>query len=276
MDKKKIRAVVLIPITAVLVFPFIMILSNSFMSEEEMLMTYYADKELPNLVLIPQNVSFDQYLKILVKETKYLSYFWNSVIITSVILTGQVIIASMAAFGFRVYVFKGREKLFFLYVIVMMMPFQVTLVPNYIISSKLGLLNNWGALILPGIFSAFGVFLLRQFMSTIPRSYIESARLEGVNDFMIYIHICLPLLKPGIAALMLLAGVDNWNMVEQPLIFLTDSRLYPLSLILGRINLQEVGIGFAASSIYMIPFLLLFLHMEQSLVTGITSTGVKG
>ncbi|MCP4163387.1 MAG: carbohydrate ABC transporter permease [Deltaproteobacteria bacterium] len=276
MDKKKLRALFLLPIILILIFPIVMVLSNSFMSQVEMEKTYYSGKELPRLVLVPKKVSLDQYIKVLIKETKYLNYFWNSIFITVFILIGQVIIASMAAFAFSIYTFKGKEYLFFVYIMVMMMPFQVTLVPNYIISGKIGLLGNWSSMILPGIFSAFGVFLLRQFMSSIPKSYIEAARQEGVNDFYIYTHIVLPLSKSGIAALILLAGVDSWNMVEQPLIFLHDANLYPLSLILSRINLQEAGIGFAASFIFMIPFLLLFLHKEESLISGITNSGVKG
>jgi len=274
--KQKGRAMILLPVVLVLIFPILMIITNSFMSEKEMQRTYYSRNILPVLVLIPQEVSLDQYKTILIRETKYLTFFWNSFFITTTILAGQVMVSSMAAFGFTVYRFRGREKIFFIYIVVMMMPFLVTLVPNYIIAGKLALLNNWSSLILPGVFSPFGVFLLRQFMISIPGSYMESARLEGVNDYQIYLHIILPLLKPGIAALVLLAGVDNWNMVEQPLVFLSDISLYPLSLILGRINMEEAGIGFAASFIYMIPFLLLFLHKEQSLVTGIAHTGVKG
>ncbi len=276
MDKKKLRALLLLPVILILIFPIVMVLSNSFMSQGEMEKTYYSEKELPRLVMVPEKVSLDQYIKVLIKETKYLNYFWNSIFITAFILIGQVIIASMAAFAFSIYTFKGKEHLFFVYIIVMMMPFQVTLVPNYIISGNLGLLGNWSSLILPGIFSAFGVFLLRQFMASIPKSYIEAARQEGVNDFKIYTYIVLPLSKSGIAALILLAGVDNWNMVEQPLIFLSDIGLYPLSLVLSRINSQEAGIGFAASFIFMIPFLLLFLHKEDSLISGISNSGVKG
>ena len=275
MNRSKIRALLLLPVVLILIFPIIMLFANSFMTAREIESHYYSAETSPKLVLIPETVSFEQYIRVLIKEPAYLKYFWNSVFITFFILAGQLVVASMAAFGFSVYRFRGRELLFFLYIVVMMMPFIVTLVPNYIIAGKMGILNRWSSVILPGIFSPFGVFLLRQFMKMVPFSYIESARLESCSDPGIYLRIMLPLVKSGLVALIILAGVDSWNMVEQPLIFLSDSSRYPLSMILSRINLNEAGIAFAASSLYMIPFLLLFLHNEKALVAGIAMTGVK-
>ena len=275
MDRSKIRALLLLPFVMVMLFPIIMVFANSLMTPREMETSYYPEKSCPKLVLIPERVSFEQYFRVLIREPAYLGHFWNSVFITLSILAGQLVIGSMAAFGFSVYRFRGREVLFFLYIVVMMMPFIVTLVPNYIIAEKIGIVDHWSSVILPGIFSPFGVFLLRQFMKLVPFSYVESARLEGCSEPGILLRIVLPIIKPGLVALTILAGADSWNMVEQPLIFLSDSSLYPLSIILSRINLNEAGIAFAASALYMIPFLLLFLHNEEALVAGIALTGVK-
>ncbi len=275
MDRTKIRALLLLPVVLIMIFPIIMLFANSFMTTREIESNYYSTETSPKLVLVPETVSFEQYIRVLLKEPAYLKYFRNSIFITFFILAGQLVIASMAAFGFSVYRFRGRELLFFIYIVVMMMPFIVTLVPNYIIAEKTGILDRWISVILPGIFSPFGVFLLRQFMKMVPFSYIESARLEGCSEPVIFLRIMLPLVKPGLVALIILAGIDSWNMVEQPLIFLSDNSLYPLSIILSRINLNEAGIAFAASALYIIPFLLLFLHNEEALVAGIAMTGVK-
>jgi multiple sugar transport system permease protein len=229
-----------------------------------------------SLKLIPDMITLRQLYTVLVKKTQFLYMFWNSVILVVPIVMGQFMIASMAAYAFSKIDFPGREKLFYLYIVVMLMPFQVTLVPNYIIAEKLGLTNNILSIILPGIFSTFGVFLLRQFMVYIPDAYSEAARVEGAGHLKIFSSIILPMSKNGIAALMILVFIDNWNMVEQPLIFLRDSAKQPLSVYLATINMGERGIAFAASVIYMTPMLLVFLYGEEYLVQGIQLSGIKG
>lgn len=276
MNPRKVRFILLLPLLAALIYPVIVVFTNSFMSPMEINRHYLESSELIILRIIPDFVSIKQYLRILITEESYLHYFWNSVFITSSIILGHMLIASMAAFGFTFYKFRFRDEIFFFYIVTMLMPYQVTLVPNYIVIKKLGLMNSWAAIIIPGIFSCFGVFLLRQFMLNVPKSYIESARIEGATDWRIFLQIVVPIVKGGITALVLLVGVDNWNMVEQPLIFLSDTVLYPLSLILSNISLQEASIGFASSLIFMAPFLLFFLNVEKDLITAITNSGVKG
>jgi len=156
------------------------------------------------------------------------------------------------------------------------MPFQVTLVPNYIIADKLGLIGSMFSIILPGIFTTFGVFLLRQFMRNIPDEYSEAARVDGAGHWLIFSKVILPMTKTGVAALIILAFIDNWNMVEQPLIFLQDVNLQPLSTFLANINDGERGIAFAASTVYMLPMLLVFLYGENYLIEGIQLSGLKG
>jgi multiple sugar transport system permease protein len=158
----------------------------------------------------------------------------------------------------------------------MLMPFQVTLVPNYIIADKLGIIGSYLSIILPGIFSAFGVFLLRQFMAYIPNEYCEAARIDGANHFEIYTRVILPMTKTGVAALAILVFMDNWNMVEQPIIFLKEQMKYPLSVYLSKVNRNETGIAFASSTLYMLPMVLVFLYGENYLVEGIQLTGIKG
>lgn len=285
--KKYLLSMMLFAFAVLMLLPVIVSFTNSLMTELEVGTNYdligkmidvnAGEKDgFVNLKLIPDWVSFEQYGKVLVETPTYLNMFWNSVYMVVPIIAGQVLIGSLAAYAFAKLRFKGRDKLFLVYVMVMLMPFQVTLVPNYIIADKLGILNSASAIVLPGIFAAFGVFMLRQFMLSIPYSLIEAAIMDGAGHFMIFYRIMVPLIKPGIAALVVLLFVDYWNMVEQPLIFLDDAYKQPLSLYLSRIQQEARGIGFAASVLYMSPMLLLFLYAESYFIEGVQMSGIKG
>jgi multiple sugar transport system permease protein len=268
--------------------PLVLTVTNSFMSQSEIYLNYSmigsgavtaasnGEAVFANLKLIPDMITLKQYYTVLVKRLQFLYMFWNSVIIVIPIVFGQLLVASMAAYAFAKINFRGREKLFYIYIVVMLMPFQVTLVPNYLIADKLGLTGSILSIVLPGIFSTFGVFLLRQFMTYIPDAYAEAARVEGAGHLIIFSQIALPMTRTGIAALMILVFIDNWNMVEQPLIFLQDISKQPLSIFLANISAGELGIAFAASFIYMVPMLLVFLYGEDFLVEGIQISGIKG
>lgn len=268
------------------VLPLLLTISNSFMSSGEIINNYgtilsgednlqVAANEYTNLKLIPDMVTIKQYYQVLIIQSQYLYMFWNSVFLVVSIMAGQILVASMAAFAFAKIEFRWRDQLFFVYILVMLMPYQVTLVPNYLMADWLHLIDKAGSIIFPGIFSAFGVFLLRQFMVSIPKPYIEAARIDGAGYFSIFWRIVLPMSKNAIAALAILVFMDNWNMVEQPLIFLQSAFKQPLCLFLSQVNLQEMGIAFAAASIYMIPALLVFFCAENYLVEGIQHSGLK-
>ena len=159
----------------------------------------------------------------------------------------------------------------------MLMPYQVTLVPNYIVADKLGLLDTRWSIILPGIFSTFSVYLLTKYMRRIPASVIEAAQLDGANEWKIFTRIAIPLCKGPIMSVAILVFIDYWNMVEQPLIMLSNSYYHPLSVFLSQINSGEIGLAFSVATIYMVPPILLFLYGEEYLIDGISSmTGVKG
>ncbi|MCG7407050.1 carbohydrate ABC transporter permease [Paenibacillus sp. ACRRX] len=274
-------------IAAIMLFPIVITFTNSLMTEGEiehnykligkMINSAAGEKDgFVNLKLVPDWLSIHQYAEVLVHKPMFLQMFWNSVWIVTPIIVGQVLVASLAAYAFAKLRFWGRDKLFVVYLMTMIMPFQVTLVPNYLIVEKLGLMNTTSAIILPGIFSAFGVFMLRQFMLHIPNSYIEAAKMDGAGHLRIFYKIIVPLIQPGIAALIVLLFVDNWNMVEQPLIFLEDSFKQPLSLYLSRVSEGARGIAFAASVLYMAPMVLLFLYAESYFIEGIQLSGIKG
>ncbi|OPA73021.1 sugar ABC transporter permease [Paenibacillus selenitireducens] len=274
-------------IAAMMLFPIVVTFTNSLMTEGEIEHNYHLIGEMintaagekdgfVNLKIFPDWLSFHQYAEVLVHKPMFLQMFWNSVWLVTPIIAGQVLVASLAAYAFAKLRFWGRDKLFVIYLMTMIMPFQVTLVPNYIIVEKLGLMNTTSAIILPGIFSAFGVFMLRQFMLHIPNSYIEAAKMDGAGQLRIFYKIIVPLVQPGIAALIVLLFVDNWNMVEQPLIFLEDAFKQPLSLYLSRINEGARGVAFAASVLFMAPMVLLYLYAESYFVEGIQLSGIKG
>ncbi|MBH5316198.1 carbohydrate ABC transporter permease [Paenibacillus sp. GSMTC-2017] len=277
----------LLLLAAFMIFPIVFTITNSLMSEQEIGANYDligqmiensegGKESFVTLKLIPDWVTFEQYRKVLLETPNYLNMFWNSVFMVVPIILGQIIIGSLAAYAFAKLQFRGRDTMFYVYVVVMLMPFQVTLVPNYIIADKLGLLNTANAIILPGIFAVFGVFMLRQFMLSIPYALVEAAIMDGAGHLVIFYRIILPLIKPGLAALVILLFVDYWNMVEQPLIFLEDDFKMPLSLFLSRIQEEARGIGFAASVFYMSPMLLLFLYAESYFIEGVQLSGIKG
>ena len=268
--------------------PTVLTITNSFMTQSEITANYgqvfqnatdgksYI-KDRISLKFIPDKVSFSQYFTVLLKSPDFLYKFWNSVILVAPIVIAQLMVASVAAYGFTRWRGKIRDTIFFAYVILMLMPYQVTLVPNYLVSDFLGLLNTRWAIILPGAFAPFSVFLLTKSMRRIPASLIESAKLDGAGEWHIFWNICLPQCRSALYSIAILVFIDYWNMVEQPLILLPDASQQPLSVYLSQINAGEIGIAFAAAVIYMVPGLLMFLHGEAYLVEGITYAGsVKG
>ena len=268
--------------------PTVLTITNSFMTQSEITANYgqvfqnATDgksfiKDTINLKFIPDKVSFSQYFTVLLKSPDFLYKFWNSVILVAPIVLAQLMVASVAAYGFTRWRGKVRDTIFFAYVILMLMPYQVTLVPNYLVSDFLGLLNTRWAIILPGAFAPFSVFLLTKSMRRIPVSLIESAKLDGAGEWHIFWNICLPQCRSALYSIAILVFIDYWNMVEQPLILLPDASQQPLSVYLSQINASEIGIAFAAAVVYMVPGLLMFLHGEAYLVEGITYAGsVKG
>lgn len=271
------------------IVPTILTISNSFMTSNEITANYGAMlnnmngtektfiSDKLNLKFIPDKVTFSQYVSVLFKSPEYLLKFWNSVILVVPITVFQLLVALFASYGFARSSGKLKNIIFFSYIILMLMPYQVTLVPNFLVADKFGLLNTRWSIILPGIFSPFSVFLLTKIMRRIPSSYIEAAKLDGASEWQILFHICIPLCKSALFSVALLVFIDYWNMVEQPLIMLKDKEMHPLSIFLSEINTGDIGLAFAVAVIYMVPSLLMFLYGEEYLVEGITySGGIKG
>ena len=287
--KRGIATVIAACFAFLFLLPIILTITNSFMSATELSANYgpvfattstggkvYISEKV-NLKFIPDMVSFSQYITVLFKSPDYLLTFWNSVILVVPIVAFQLMVASLASYGFARYRGRIREIIFFSYIILMLMPYQVTLVPNYLVSDWFGLLDTRWAIWLPGIFSPFAVFMLTKFMRRIPTSVIEAAQIDGAGEMQIFRKICMPLCKGALCSVAILVFIDYWNMVEQPLILLSDSEVHPLSVFLSKINEGEIGLAFAVATIYMVPSLLIFLYGEEYLVDGITyQGGIKG
>lgn len=294
--KKTLLTIIILIFAISFILPTVLTFTNSFMSEQEISSNYgvifemHTDdsddesngsvnyhSELVNLKIVPDMAVGTQYETVLLKSPDYLMKFWNSVFLVVPIMIGQILIALGAAYSFMRFRGRIKEIIFFVYIILMLMPYQVTLVPNYIVADKLGLLDTRWSIILPGIFSTFSVYLLTKYMRRIPASVIEAAQLDGANEWKIFTRIAIPLCKGPIMSVAILVFIDYWNMVEQPLIMLSNSYYHPLSVFLSQINSGEIGLAFSVATIYMVPPILLFLYGEEYLIDGISSmTGVKG
>lgn len=271
------------------VMPTLLTIANSFMTSTEISANYGAmlenmteDKktyisENINLKFIPDKVTFDQYKNVLLKNPDYLLKFWNSIALTVPITVFQMALAILTSYGFSRYPNKFKSIIFFAYIILMIMPYQVTLVPNFLVAEKFNILDTRWAIILPGIFSPFSVFLLSKVMKRIPVSYVEAAKLDGASELQILTKIHMPLCKGAIVSIAMLVFIDYWNMVEQPLVLMKDSAMHPLSVFLSQINTGDIGLAFAVGTVYMVPTILMFLYGEDYLLEGITySGGIKG
>lgn len=264
--KLTLKYIFLILIAAVFLFPVVYMIACSFMPNSQVSsMLDFTNGEYKDLNLIPEMFTFEQYYQVFFRRPEYLIKFWNSVIITFPTVAAQVVVSSLAAFAFAKLKFPGRDKLFFVYIVLLILPLQVTLVPNYIVLENLDLLNNFLSIILPGTFSAFGICLLRQSIKYIPSSSIEAARIDGASYFKIFTKIILPQIKGGLITLTLLCFIDNWNVVEQPLIYFDDTAMYPLSLGLSNLSSSDYGIVFACGVMFMIPALLIYLYGQKDI-----------
>jgi len=284
--KGRIITVVLACVGLLFLLPLIVTLTNSFMAEAEIALNYTSGLTTFDLVdgitekfqqirLIPEQVGFWQYAEVLINQPSFLVLLTNSMKITLPVVLGSLIVSLFTAYGFTIWEWKHKEIIFMVYIVVMLMPLQAVLVPNYIVADMLHIKDNYLAIILPGVFSPFGVFLMRQSMKAIPSAYFEAARMDGANNWYIFWHIVMPQMKSSMAALMMLTFIEYWNLVEQAVIFIDDYAREPLSVYLSRIAEGRMGLVFAASCVYMfLPFWFLMLG-QKDLEKGIELSGVK-
>lgn len=259
--------------------PIILLITGSVMGNEE-LRQYLSPVFLEGLEyidwkLIPDYPTFGNYGRLLFMTPQFFVLFWNSIKMTVCILAGQLIIGVPAAWAFAVYKVRGSRTLFVLYVVLMLLPFQVTMLSSYLALNRLGLLNTQMAVILPAVFSTFPIFLTYGGFRCIPKQLFEAARIDGAGEIGIFIKIGLPLGKSGLLSAMVLGFLEYWNMMEQPMAFIEDKALWPLSLYLPEITWARAGYAFVASIITLIPAVFVFIWGQDYLEQGIIFSGLK-
>jgi len=272
-----------IAVTLVLyLMPLIITFTNSLMSSSEVRNNYSLSVEdgmsgngFISMDVVPDKVTLSQYSELLVDSPVYLSMFWNSVKIVLPIVIGQIAVSAVAAYAFTVLKFRGKGALFFLYIIVMLLPLQVTLLPNYMVADWFGMEDSYLAIILPAVFHPFGVFLLRQYLKSMPDCYIEAAQMDGAGHLRILWSVILPMLKPGLAASAMLILLDYWNLVDQAVVFIQETKRQPLSIFLAQVGSEEMGLAFAGSVFYAVPVLVLLLYGQKHLKSGIAISGLR-
>lgn len=277
--RKKIILVFLCLLAFVACYPIIFLFSGSFMGTSEL-----NENLKPVLAgtqgfvlwrLIPISPTLRSYIELLIDSPAFFKMFWNSVVLTMGILAGQLIIGVPAAWGFAKFKFPFKKALFTLYIVLMMMPFQVLMLSNYLVLDKLHMIDTHLGIILPAVFSTFPVFIMYRFFCGVPDAVIESAKIDGAGNIQIFIWLGLPLGSAGIISAMVLGFLEYWNLIEQPLTFLKDKTLWPLSLFLPNIGLEQAGVAFTTSIVTLIPAILVFMGGQDYLEQGIVAAAVK-
>lgn len=260
-------------------FPVVVLVTGSVMDTYEIreyLQPVLMDGEgFISWKLIPEYPAFANYGKLLLRTPEFFILFWNSVKLVVCILAGQLLVGVPAAWAFAVYQTKGSRVLFGLYVVLMLLPFQVTMLSGYLVLKELSLLNTHEAVILPAVFSTFSVFISYGAFRQIPLQLLEAARMDGAGEVGIFLRIGMPLGKSGCLSAMVLGFLEYWNMLEQPMAYLEDKTLWPLSLYLPEISFGQAGFAFCASVVMLIPAVFVFFIGQDYLEQGIIYSGLK-
>lgn len=254
----------------VTLFPFVWMLSTSFKSPGEIF------TKTPTI--LPQLWTLDGYRNLFAAVNMWL-HLWNSVIYAVSLTVLSVLFNAMAAYAFAKLRFPGREKLFALLLVTMMVPGQVTMLPVFLILKSMGLLNSYAGLILPGSAAVFAIFMIRQFMAEIPEEILEAARIDGFSEFAIFRRIMLPLCRPIIATLTVFSFIGAWNDFLWPLIIMLREDKYTLPVALASVNGQyntDWGLLMAGAVVVVVPAVIIFLLAQKHYIKGIAAGAVKG
>ncbi|SHO54215.1 carbohydrate ABC transporter permease [Anaerocolumna xylanovorans] len=260
--------------------PVWVLCSGSFMGKDEILKNVGPvlgqAKGRASWSLLPVYPTLRAYVELLLDSPNFFTMFWNSCIQVIPVMAGQLLVSVPAAWAFAAYKFRGKKALFVLYIILMVLPFQITMVSSYLVLFRMKLAGTHLAVILPNIFSTFPVFIMTKFFQAVPGSLLEAARLDGASERYLFFRIGIPMEKSGIFSILILGFLEYWNAIEQPLTFLANNKkLWPLTLYLPNITTDNLGVAFSASVFVMFPALLLFLYGQKYLEQGITASGLK-
>lgn len=219
--------------------------------------------------------TFQAYAELLFDTHQFFSVFWNSCKQVFPIILGHIVLGAPAAWAFARFDFRGKKVLYTLYIVLMLMPFQVTMVSSYLVLNKLGLIDTAWAIILPGAASTLPVFIMTRFFMTIPGAVTEAAAVDGASPIQTFLRLGIPLGAPGILSAVVLGFLEYWNAMEAPQAFLKDQTLWPLSLYMANITADNAGVSLIASLITLMPPLLIFMFGQKYLEQGIISSGMK-
>lgn len=280
MKKKKAPLWIFLTIFVLfLLFPIFLLAVGSFMGVEELGESYgsvlYGTGGKLHWKLFPLYPTLKAYLQLLLDSPDFFVMFWNSCKQVFPVLVGQLLFGLPAAWALEKFHFKGRKSILYLYMILMILPFQVTMVSNYTVLSRLKILDTHWSVILPGIFSTFPVFLMTKFFQQIPDSLLEAAKVDGAGACKCFFYIGLPLGMPGVVSSLILNFLEYWNAIESPMTFLKTKSLLPVSLYLSNITGKDMGSAFAASILIMAPSVFLFACGQNYLEQGILASGLK-
>lgn len=268
--KKAIVTVLMFGGGLLTVLPFLWMISTSFKTPNEVF-------AFP-IQWIPEHPVMEHHIRVWT-QFSFWKYYANSLKIALIDVVGATFLSALAAYGFAKIQFKGRDKLFLVYLSCMMIPSQLLFVPKFIMFQWMGIFNTHLALIIPGLFTIFGVFLLRQFFMTIPNEIIEAAFIDGAGHVRIFFRLMLPLAKSALATLAILDFSWNWNDYEHALVFLIKKDLYTVPLGLQNFILEhniDYNGMMAAASAAILPMLLVFLAGQRFIIQGISNSAVKG
>lgn len=277
--KKDITAALLLLPVLLICFPVFLILTGSVMDSIELGQylgpVFGGGEGFIRWKAMPDYPTFEHYGRLLFLTPSFFVLFWNSIKMVGCILVGQLLVGVPAAWAFAAYRVRGSRTLFALYVVLMLLPFQVTMLSSYLVLDRLLLLNTHRAIILPAVFSTFPIFLSYGGFRQVPVQLLEAARIDGAGEFRIFWEIGLPLGKSGLLSAIVLGFLEYWNLMEQPLAFLEDKALWPLSLYLPEISWTQAGFAFCASFITLIPAAFVFVLGQDYLEQGIIYSGLK-
>ena len=282
LRKKHVISRALLTLVALIILlPVVLTALYSFFSPEEIkaFMETRGNYDVSvwmEIKLAPRVFSLSQYYNILIEDVSVLRLLCNSAMYTVAILLGQALVIPAMAYALSRFKFRGRDAIFFIVIMLMLLPFQVTMVPNVLTLRAMGLLNTAWAVILPTCFAPFYIFLVRQFMVGLPRELLEAAEVDGAGTFRCFIHVALPVCRPILGAAVALSFADCWNLVEQPLTYLAgQTQLMPLSVMFNQLTENPSGVEFAGAALYILPALLIYLYFQKDILSGIQLTELK-
>lgn len=272
--------ILLIVLALLAVYPVIFLSAGSLMGADELedcLGAVVSGAEgYASFPVLSKYPTLQHFVEVLLDSPEFFVMFWNSILITFGVLGGQFVAGTMAAWGFARYEFPCKRGIFLLYIVLMLLPFQVLMLSDYLLLDRLRLLDSLWAVILPGMFSTFPVFIMYRFFAEIPDSLIESARLDGAREWQLFWYLALPMGSSGIIAALVLGFLEYWSLIEQPLTFIKDKSKLPLSVFLPDLTMTgKAGFLFAVSVVTFLPAIIVFMGGRDYLEQGIMAGAVK-